>query len=93
MADKIALEPLQIEELFDVMNAVVGPAESITVTIELQFEVFPEASVPERTTELGPIFEQLKEVFDKAKLITEQLSELPLFISEELIAAFPLASR
>ena len=75
------------------MNAVVGPAESITVTIELQLDVLPEASVPERTTELGPMFEQLKEVFDKAKLIAEQLSELPLFKSEALITAFPVASR
>jgi hypothetical protein len=71
----------------------VGGVMSFTVTVEVQVDVLPEASVTVRVTVLVPTLEQSKLDLDKAKVTGEQLSKLPLSILEGSSVAVPLAAR
>ena len=71
----------------------VGLVESVTVTMELQVDVFPELSVTVSLTEFVPVFAQEKEVIFNDMLMLPQLSILPLLMKAEVIVAEPVAPR
>ena len=71
----------------------VGGVMSFTVTVELQLDVLPDASVTVIVTVLGPTLEQSKLVFDNANSTGEQLSKLPLSIFDGNSVAVPLGAR
>ena len=73
--------------------AAVGEVVSITVTVLLAVEELLLASVTVSVTELAPISEQVKAVLLALKETEEQLSVLPLSISDAVMLAFPLPSR
>ena len=85
--------PAEFSDIVTGLHFTRGAILSNTVTTVEHDALFPEASVPDRITVLTPMLEQLKEDFDKLKLIDEQLSKLPSFISVALIDEFPLPSK
>ena len=71
----------------------VGLVSSTTVTVVVQVEELPAASVTVNSTWFAPIIVQSKSVMSIAVVSIPQLSVEPLFISAAVIDAFPVASR
>ena len=69
-----------------------GKLSSVTVTIAVQFDMFPAPSVTVKITVLSPSSVQSKDVLSRLSVGVPQLSWLPLSISSVVIVAFPEAS-
>ena len=71
----------------------IGSILSTTVTIAVQFEVFPFTSVTVKVTVFAPTFAQVKLDGDTDKLAMPQASLLPLSISLAVILVLPALSN
>ena len=77
--------------IFWVIN--VGGIESSKVTTDVAVLLFPFTSTTVKVTVFSPISAQVKSVWSRANVATEQLSVEPLSISAGVITALPLTSN
>ncbi len=70
-----------------------GSVLSATVTVLVQVEELPPASVTVRVTVLGPTFAQVKVAMEGVMLAIVQLSLLPLSMSAPVMVAEPAPFR
>src|SRR5438445_13524339 len=75
------------------LQTAVGGVTSFTVTVAVQDDLLPQASVTVSVTVFAPTFEQSKLLLSMANVTLPQVSLLPLSISLAAIVAWPDAFK